>query len=255
MLFFFRKIRKSLFRKSDIASYLLYAIGEIFLVVIGILVAVQIDNWNEQSNQRQKELHYLRNIKKDLMLNNSELDRYIAMRSDLILTATDILEYFEGKPLVHPELFFEKTVQIYTWKKFFQTNNTYQELVNTGNFALISNEEIKNSLLDLEAQYRIMKAEEDHFRFDSEVMLYEPSYNTVDINKAYNNLLYRVTQGAMGKDVEITQEDYQAMLSDLRQKNGFFMAYYEFGVMNEQMEEMKKMSHEIIQLIEAELLN
>ena len=253
MLFLFRKIRRSLTNSSGASSYLLYAIGEIVLVVIGIMIAVQIDNWNEQRNQRAKELHYLQNLKKDLQINLIELDKYIENRIGLIQIAEEVLAYFDGKPLEQPELLFDKTLQIYTWKKYFQSNNTYQELINTGNFALITNEDIKNGLLDLEAQYRIMKAEEEHFRYDSEVALYLPSYETTDIYKLYKNLMYRMTDGAQGEDVTITISDYEPVLSDLRQKNGFLMAYFEFGAMNAQMEEMKRMSGEVIELIDQEL--
>lgn len=70
MLYFFRKIRKSLMEQSKIRSYLLYALGEILLVVIGILIALQVSNWNEERNQekqRQVFLSYLlTNINEDL---------------------------------------------------------------------------------------------------------------------------------------------------------------------------------------------
>jgi len=48
MLKFFRTIRKKLIEEDDIRKYLFYAIGEILLVVIGILIALQVNNWNEE---------------------------------------------------------------------------------------------------------------------------------------------------------------------------------------------------------------
>ena len=56
MLPVFRKIRRSLIVGGPVKKYLLYAVGEIFLVVIGILIALQINNWNQS---RQKK-HFLR---------------------------------------------------------------------------------------------------------------------------------------------------------------------------------------------------
>ncbi len=79
MLFLLRKIRRKLMQKNKFTTYLLYAIGEIVLVVIGILIAVSINNWNTNQKQRAAELHYLENIKKDLKLHIQELDRYIEM--------------------------------------------------------------------------------------------------------------------------------------------------------------------------------
>ncbi|WP_420316973.1 DUF6090 family protein [Ekhidna sp.] len=239
---------------NKFTTYFLYAIGEIILVVIGILIAVSINNWNDVRKRRASELHYLTNIKKDLILNNEELDSYIGNRVQLIEYALEILEYYEGKELENPELIFDKMLPIYTWERFFQTNNTFKELVNTGNFALISNEDIKAGLLNLEAQYLLMKATEAHFRFDSEVALFLPSYESVDHYKLYKNYLYRTTNGQMGENTEIKREDL-AQLDDLRQKNGFVMALAEFTKMNQQMVEMKQMSFDLIAIIDTEKAN
>ena len=48
MIKFFRKIRQNMIKENKVSKYLLYAIGEIILVVIGILIALSINNWNEQ---------------------------------------------------------------------------------------------------------------------------------------------------------------------------------------------------------------
>ena len=59
------------------SKYLKYAIGEIVLVVIGILIALQINNNNEANKARTKELHYLKNIKTDLLLNIENINNFI----------------------------------------------------------------------------------------------------------------------------------------------------------------------------------
>jgi len=55
MLRFFRQIRQRLLTANKFSKYLLYAVGEILLVVIGILIAIQVDNWNEERKQRIEE--------------------------------------------------------------------------------------------------------------------------------------------------------------------------------------------------------
>ncbi|MEJ2585762.1 MAG: DUF6090 family protein, partial [Robiginitalea sp.] len=55
MLRFFRQIRQRLLTENRFSKYLLYAVGEILLVVIGILIALQIDNWNEDRKERALE--------------------------------------------------------------------------------------------------------------------------------------------------------------------------------------------------------
>lgn len=122
-----------------------------------------------------------------------------------------------------------------------------------GNLALISNDSIKNGLLNLEALYKKLKNEEDHFRFDAEILLYEPSYGILDLNPVVKNFTCQFTNGQAGADIELPRANYEVMLEDLKQKNGFVMAVYEFSVMNSQFEEMKSMCNSIVALIDKEL--
>lgn len=66
MLTFIRRIRKSLIESGSVRKYLLYAIGEILLVVIGIVIALEINNWNERKKARGFELVMLTEIKDPL---------------------------------------------------------------------------------------------------------------------------------------------------------------------------------------------
>ena len=125
--------------------------------------------------------------------------------------------------------------------------------MNSGNLALISNDSIKNVFLNMETLYKVMKDEEEHFRFDSELLLYEPNYNMIDLNPVVKTFTHNMTNGAAGEKVPLPTEQYDAMLKDQKQKNGFVMAVYEFSVMNGQLESMKKMCQNLIELIDTEL--
>jgi uncharacterized protein DUF6090 len=255
MIKFFQRIRRNLLLENKISKYLLYAIGEIILVVIGILIALQINNNNELRKSRLKEVHYLQNIKTDLELNIVDLDKYLAVRTECIASANRIIEHFEGKPITNYSDFNADGMNIYTWQKFYQNNNTFQELVNSGNLSLITNDSIKNILLNIESLYKKMKSEEDHFRFDTEKLIYEPIYALLDLNPAVNNYAYHVSDGQAGKDITLTAEYYGTYIKNFKIKNGFLMAVLEFGIMNEQMRNMKRMSEELIKLIDKEILS
>ncbi|GAA4280074.1 DUF6090 family protein [Gaetbulibacter aestuarii] len=95
MIKFFRNIRKTLINQGKTTKYLNYAIGEIVLVVIGILIALQINNWNETRKAKIKSRNYLIEIKSDLKADTilfntgiKHLNNYIA-DEEWVLNATD----------------------------------------------------------------------------------------------------------------------------------------------------------------------
>ena len=69
MLTFLRNIRKSLIESGSAQKYLLYASGEIALVVIGILIALQINNWNEEQKQELVTMGLMTQVRKELLQN------------------------------------------------------------------------------------------------------------------------------------------------------------------------------------------
>lgn len=81
MIKFFRKIRRNLLQKNRIGKYLLYAFGEIILVVIGILIALQLNNINEEKANEEKIISILKEVQKDLKTDivraKQHFDRYI----------------------------------------------------------------------------------------------------------------------------------------------------------------------------------
>ena len=253
MIKFFRRIRQRLVTENKVSKYILYAIGEIILVVIGILIALQINNQNDLRKTRDKEVHYLRNINTDLTINIQELDRYIETRNQCIEAANTIIEHIEGKPIADIEEFNALGVPIYNWQKFYQSNNTFQELLNSGNLALISNDSIKNMLLDIESLYKRMKSEEDHYRFDTEELIYKPLYEMMDLHPMVNNFQYKLSNGAVGKNIQLKESYFEDFLQSTKLKNGFVMTILEFSTMNAQMMEMKEMSVKLQDLIKKEI--
>jgi hypothetical protein len=77
MLTFIRKIGRSLIESGSVQKYLLYAIGEITLVVIGILIALQVNNWNVDRNLRKQEASILNEIERNIETNMEEIEKDI----------------------------------------------------------------------------------------------------------------------------------------------------------------------------------
>jgi hypothetical protein len=77
MIKFFRHIRQRLVRENRFSKYLLYAIGEIILVVIGILIALQINNWNENRKLKKSEIKLLENFKTSIEADTARVNYHI----------------------------------------------------------------------------------------------------------------------------------------------------------------------------------
>ena len=147
MIKFFRKIRKGLLSEGKLNKYLLYAFGEILLVVIGILIALQINNLNEDKKDRQLAKTYLNNLKLDL-------------ESDLISleTASKNLDNFETKGYYSFNVLDGKIKEIDTVKflkslvnncfyhMYQPSRSTYEDLIGSGNIKLIENNDLKVAL-------------------------------------------------------------------------------------------------------------
>ncbi len=163
MINFFRGLRRRLLAENNVSRYLLYAVGEIILVVIGILIALQINNWNQDRLDRNEEQNYYRNIKRQLTedqhgiigsvdYNNLYLAQYgyatgIIAQNDR--TAVDTLAKI--------------TLNLMKTSDFHRQSNIYESLVNSGEIKLLRNQEIIEGLQRLEETYIYMnKLEETH---------------------------------------------------------------------------------------------
>ncbi|MFH4968053.1 DUF6090 family protein [Gaetbulibacter sp. M240] len=100
MIKFFRKIRYKLIEKNKTGKYLKYAIGEIFLVVIGILIALSINNWNEQRKAQQSEIELLNRILIDLQIDENRIN--------------DHIQYYKKDQSMHNHIYLETQGTSYT---------------------------------------------------------------------------------------------------------------------------------------------
>ena len=144
-------------------------------------------------------------------------------------------------------------MRVYTWQKFHQTNNTFQELTNSGNLSLISNDSIKTNLQNLESLYKLMKAEEDHYRYDAETLIYGPLYEIMDLNPLIQSHVFELTGGKAGSTKKLNRDEFDIYIKNKKLKNGFVMASLEFGILNSQFQEMIQLSEVLIEQIETEI--
>ena len=146
MIKFFRKIRQKLLSENKFSKYLIYAIGEIVLVVVGILIALAINNWNEQKKNDEAESEYYCRILQDLELDKQKINEIIATYDNRIRVSKEILlELDSGKN--DKNFLLNKFLIAFRGEAFVPRNVTFQDMVSSGNIRLIKDSEIKNSLI------------------------------------------------------------------------------------------------------------
>jgi hypothetical protein len=147
MIKFFRKIRQRLLTENKFSKYLLYAIGEIVLVVIGILIALQINNWNEVKKTERKEAAYLANILRDLHDQSESIAVQMKYEKGFFEAAGYILEQYHANSLTLDSTFYGHATRLSTRKTFLITDPTYTDLISSGNINVINNTERKDRLI------------------------------------------------------------------------------------------------------------
>ncbi len=110
MIKFFRKIRYDLMEKNKTGKYLTYAIGEIILVVIGILIAVQINNWNQGRNRAQLEITLLQQLKVEMLTIYGDIYSDYNLISLGIQSHYDMLDYIDQDVAYNDSMSFDFAV-------------------------------------------------------------------------------------------------------------------------------------------------
>jgi hypothetical protein len=118
-------------RKNKTTKYLLYAIGEIVLVVIGILIALQINNWNEMKKTKITEIYVLKEVLSNLNEDASILNDIISQRKKAKSSVAKMLIYVQ-KENIRKDALEKDMVNFLTFERYFPINNAYEILKSKG---------------------------------------------------------------------------------------------------------------------------
>ena len=147
MIKFFRKIRYNLMETGKTGKYLKYAIGEIILVVIGILIALSINNWNENRKLQSEELNLLADIKTNLDVTLLEL------QNDTISNGKDVYQYHKIEKYIENDLPYAIELDsafghLTFWNSPYITSTAYNSLQTKG-VDIIKNKNLRNDIVEM----------------------------------------------------------------------------------------------------------
>ena len=159
MIKFFRKIRQNLLMENKTGKYLKYAIGEIVLVVIGILIALQINNWNENRKDNNEEIAILENLDKNLILAKKQSESLISVEKKLKKALLTVLRIESNSSLVDKDGITDIMFKEVLWnlESDLPVVNAYTDLKNTNKLGLIKSQKLKEKFTSLEVNLNELK--------------------------------------------------------------------------------------------------
>jgi hypothetical protein len=146
MIKFFRQIRQNLLMENKTGKYFKYAIGEIILVVFGILIALQINNWNENRKNRIAEADYYCRILEDLELNEKLIDETSELISNKIRLCKELISDLNKIPNDR-SIILNKFVVAVRQDVFVPSNIAFEDITSSGQLKLLTDLKLKNRLI------------------------------------------------------------------------------------------------------------
>ncbi|MBT8267571.1 MAG: hypothetical protein KJP20_13575 [Bacteroidia bacterium] len=155
MIKFFRKIRKNLLSEGKTGKYLKYAVGEIVLVVIGILIALSINNWNENNKLESRRQDYYLQLLDDLKKDKEDSKQTIEKFDNYLKELEEYTNKFYTDELT-PIQIYDKIIKLPVLSTRLTFNSsTIESLQNSGDIGIVPSK-IRNRLLDLKRQQNLI---------------------------------------------------------------------------------------------------
>jgi len=147
MIRFFRNIRKKLAEENNVAKYLRYAIGEIFLVVIGILIALQINNWNADLKERNLENKYYCRLLEDANQDKEQINDLLELAKSRLKASNQAVRILLKDRVKKIEIGTQIHLAITAIYSDFKPNNSaFEDLKSGANLNIIKDKSIVKAL-------------------------------------------------------------------------------------------------------------
>lgn len=178
--------------KNKLKRYFLYAIGEVTLVVIGILIALSIDNWNEDRKDLIKEQRILIHLRDEYSPNLIQLEEKISTRNAMVKACHEVLSDIDNPVNVNRDTTLARLILLSNDPTFDPIVN---DLIASGNIRLVRNEELKRLLTNWSSDLvAVQEVEKGWTKLVDEYVL--PFYAKAGITRDALDLLYLSSNAA-----------------------------------------------------------
>ena len=239
MIKFFRKIRQKLLSENKFSKYLIYAIGEILLVMIGILLAFQVNTWNESNKLHKDEISSLLSIKSDLLVSAKNLGFCNSADSLIVKSYDIILEHIQNRMPYHDSLsvHFGELLQ---WAKPVCRSSAYENLKSSKGLALISNEPLRQEIIKVHEILYVFSLENEE---KEEAMIHQELMLPLFASLFMTN-----------KDGGTVPIDYSSLFTDQKFMNVISLTRHRRISSISSESELKNYLYQLVSKIESELV-
>ncbi|MCZ4408211.1 DUF6090 family protein [Cryomorphaceae bacterium 1068] len=238
--------------ESKFSKYLLYAIGEIILVVIGILIALQINNWNEGRKEASFEIQILKAFKESLETDLSDVDANINRHQQGLRSADSILVLLESTQSINEDSLAQLFAAAMMHTRFVHSTSAFESLKAKG-VNIISNPILQKKIVDVyDSQYSFFLLNEQDFI--DQIMIgyntimptrFEESFN-IDISTS------ELTGHLKPLDFEALKKDQEFLYYFKSLRNWTkIMIEFQYAILRSNIVDLQKMIDEEIERIEG----
>lgn len=220
MIKFFRQLRQKLVAEGKSATYFKYAIGEIVLVVIGILIALQLNNWNELRKRRNLEIEIYKELYRDIDLTREEVENDRNAHISLLQCVDSLLTHLTEKRSYDPVIVDRLLCSVADLQVYPKTSG-FDALKSIG-LDLLTNDSIRSQLTDLyqlELE-RVVKQGKEYTQTSSLQQIMNPylnTYLTIDASrKTPREVIAEKDSTITFFTYEQTIRDYDKMIEDTK---------------------------------------
>lgn len=250
---FFRKIRQRLVSENRLRNYLLYAIGEIILVVIGILIALAINNSQQDKILEKKEQTYLKGLRSEFEVSKQKLVKLIEINKRNYLGAKQILEFTTNLEVVPTEEQFSNLLyQSFSFDIAFNPNNSLlNEMINSGSLKDISNPQLRIYLTNWISTLDDISGQEQDLANEREKVLdmFRRNENSIRTIFEYANANQQVSFAKSENTVSNLN-----LLRSVAFENNMFMFYLtSYSTQQSHYNPLMESLNAILKLLEAEI--
>ncbi len=205
--------------KNKTGKYLKYAIGEIALVVLGILIALSINNWNEERKSSKLEIKILKELNNDLKTNLAELDETFNTTNNRQLSTVLIFDYFKNKYPVDDSL--KQAFEIINMDGLFNVANTAYKFIENQGVNTLNNDSIRIRITEMYERLlkNIQTREANNWEIVNEELLPLMNQHFVSSPTINSNISFSVEAINMPKDIESLRENAEFRNVLLRLQN------------------------------------